>query len=532
MPKIVLSVFLFLITIVASAQYADSLIAMGWRDLIKDRDSSAITAFEQAYELGVHLRNYQTQGDALLHLGMCFYGVSAAKGMQYCDSAQVAYEKLKETNAPLAVTGLNRCLQLRSTIYARQGKFRESINMSIEALKAFPKNDKTGTRGVIYTSLGTCFNKLNQTDSAHYYFEQALAEHLSTNQVAYLPLAYVNVGKLWLKEKEFAKSKEHFNKGLALSQKSGNQQAIVSTLLALGDWHMAVSKKDSAAHFYKKAENLAAHLNDRSFLLKALEMQVEWLTVAGNYPEVTQLQTRIMNLKDSLFEFDEQNLRKKLEIQFNVAEKDRQLELLQKEKSLTLLSNYILWLSVFSVVIIAALIIFFMRRNHLRDKQLLLAKEELVHHLEEQKRLREKFLQSELEHKESQLSSLALQMVEKNVLIQEISDKLTVGGKGIENEELKKTLNKGMSREKDWKDFNAYFESINKNFYTRLKEAYPDISPNDLRLCALIKMNRSIKEMAFILNISPDSVKTARYRLRKKLHLQTEDNLTDFILKL
>jgi DNA-binding CsgD family transcriptional regulator len=97
---------------------------------------------------------------------------------------------------------------------------------------------------------------------------------------------------------------------------------------------------------------------------------------------------------------------------------------------------------------------------------------------------------------------------------------------------LQKIIAKGMNHDKEWNDFNSSFESLNKNFYARLKQAYPEISPNDLKLCALIKMNLSIKEMAGILNISPDSVKTARYRLRKKLQLNTEENLTDFILHL
>jgi DNA-binding CsgD family transcriptional regulator len=97
---------------------------------------------------------------------------------------------------------------------------------------------------------------------------------------------------------------------------------------------------------------------------------------------------------------------------------------------------------------------------------------------------------------------------------------------------LHKIINKGLSHDKEWAHFNASFESINKNFYARLKQAYPDIRPNDLKISALIKMGLSIKEMADILNISADSVKTARYRLRKKLQLNTEDNLTDFILNL
>ncbi len=65
-----------------------------------------------------------------------------------------------------------------------------------------------------------------------------------------------------------------------------------------------------------------------------------------------------------------------------------------------------------------------------------------------------------------------------------------------------------------------------------LKDRYPDLTPNEMRLSALVKLNLTIKEMAAILGISPDSVKTARYRLRKKLELNTEENLTDFMLQL
>ncbi|MBL0048052.1 MAG: hypothetical protein IPP32_08165 [Bacteroidetes bacterium] len=114
----------------------------------------------------------------------------------------------------------------------------------------------------------------------------------------------------------------------------------------------------------------------------------------------------------------------------------------------------------------------------------------------------------------------------------ELQEKVESDEKLQKDNSLTKLINKGLNHDKEWTDFNSHFESINKNFYARLKQSYPDISPNDLRICALIKLNLSTKEMAGILNISPDSVKTARYRLRKKLQLNTEDNLTDFILNL
>jgi DNA-binding CsgD family transcriptional regulator len=182
--------------------------------------------------------------------------------------------------------------------------------------------------------------------------------------------------------------------------------------------------------------------------------------------------------------------------------------------------------------LIAAGIILFLKKINKRNKLLLKAKDELEKVSEERKRQKEQQMQNEIEFKESQLSALTVQMLQKNELLQELKKTLSTEMDSGNNNPINKIINKGLTQDKDWSDFNRHFESINKNFYTRLKTAYPDISPNELKVCALIKLNLSIKEMAAILNISPDSVKTARYRLRKKLQLNSEDNLTDFILNL
>ena len=141
-------------------------------------------------------------------------------------------------------------------------------------------------------------------------------------------------------------------------------------------------------------------------------------------------------------------------------------------------------------------------------------------------------MRQQIEYKESQLSAMTLQMLQKNELMQEFKARVEEDKTMEKDQKLSKIISKGLNQDQEWSDFNTYFEGINQHFYMRLKQAYPSISPNDLKICALIKLNLSIKEMAAILNISPDSVKTARYRLRKKLELNTEDNLTEFILSL
>ncbi|MEN9337239.1 MAG: hypothetical protein RLZZ500_2226 [Bacteroidota bacterium] len=126
---------------------------------------------------------------------------------------------------------------------------------------------------------------------------------------------------------------------------------------------------------------------------------------------------------------------------------------------------------------------------------------------------------------------MTLQMLEKNELLENIKSLVQEKQNGFENQLLRLVQQQSI-QDRVWNDYDAVLEHANRHFYERLNQRFPEISANDLKLCALTKMNLSIKEMAAILNISPDSVKTARHRLRKKLQLQTEDNLTDFLLNL
>ena len=82
---------------------------------------------------------------------------------------------------------------------------------------------------------------------------------------------------------------------------------------------------------------------------------------------------------------------------------------------------------------------------------------------------------------------------------------------------------------KDWDVFKLYFQEVNKNFYARLEAINANLTTNEQRLCALIKLNMTSKEMASVLNVAPNSIKSSRYRLKKKLGLQQEDDMEAFI---
>jgi DNA-binding CsgD family transcriptional regulator/type II secretory pathway pseudopilin PulG len=172
-----------------------------------------------------------------------------------------------------------------------------------------------------------------------------------------------------------------------------------------------------------------------------------------------------------------------------------------------------------------------------KNKQLYLSKQALANVELENSRLKEKELQQELEYKNKELTSYTINFIQKSELMEELKEniselKKTSGGDTLTGKlnNLKKLVDSSFSIDKDWEDFRLHFEQVHQDFFKLLKDRCPELSNSELKLCALIKLNLSMKETATILGISPESVKTARYRLRKKLQLSHEENLIDFIL--
>lgn len=525
----------------AIAGNAVPLLEKGWDALAKDKELEALEYFGEAYLIAEKENDTADKAQSLLYLGIINYSVSYSQGLFYCLKAMDEYKKMEGTNPGKALEGRSRCLQLASTIRRRQGDYKEAIQLSQEALQGLiGKPDTAGYTGLIYNNIGRAYHGLQREDSAAYYHRLALNTQLSKGNITYLPISYIEIATIetGLHHKEISLALN--KRGLAIADSKENQQAKVAALLSMGNWHIVFEKNfREAASYFQKAEIITKHLNDPSFKLEVIQAMLSLSKQTGQAELSIAYLEKILLLKDNIYTRDRQKELKSLEIQFEVSQKDRQLKQVQQEKENTLLINYLLSITISVLVLLSAGIIIMLRRVNMRDNQLLTTQQALTESEKEQKQLieaqrqlKEQQMQQALEFKESQLSALTIQMLQKNELLQELQQRLENNTGYSEDQTLHKIINKGLNQDKEWSDFNSYFESINQHFYVRLKNGYPEISPNDLKICALIKLNLSIKEMAAILNISPDSVKTARYRLRKKLQLNNEDNLTAFIMNL
>ncbi len=153
-------------------------------------------------------------------------------------------------------------------------------------------------------------------------------------------------------------------------------------------------------------------------------------------------------------------------------------------------------------------------------------------------RLRNEKLRSEIEHMNKELTSSTIHLINKNELLNNVklalSEILRRKEKTNSTEELKriiKNIDQNITSDADWKHFELHFNHVHGDFTNRLLEKYPRLTPQEIKLSAYLRLNLTTKEIAHLLNISVRGVEISRYRLRKKLMLDRQENLTDFMLK-
>lgn len=145
--------------------------------------------------------------------------------------------------------------------------------------------------------------------------------------------------------------------------------------------------------------------------------------------------------------------------------------------------------------------------------------------------LKNEQLRNDVESKNRELASSTMSMIKKNEFLNTIKNELKkVEGTSVHR--VVKIIDKNLNNKDDWRLFEEAFNNADKGFIKKVKSMHPELTPNDLRLCAYLRLNLPSKEIAPLLNISPRSVEVKRYRLRKKMNLNHKEKLTDYILNL
>jgi len=147
-------------------------------------------------------------------------------------------------------------------------------------------------------------------------------------------------------------------------------------------------------------------------------------------------------------------------------------------------------------------------------------------------------LEIELTIKSKELAASTISLIKKNEILATIKEELTTQKKTLGAvypnkyyEKLIRILNENLSSEDDWAIFQTNFDRIHENFFRNLHISFPELTSNDLRFCAYLRLNLTSKDIAHLMNISLKGVELARYRIRKKIGIPSTKSLTEFMIE-
>jgi DNA-binding CsgD family transcriptional regulator len=152
--------------------------------------------------------------------------------------------------------------------------------------------------------------------------------------------------------------------------------------------------------------------------------------------------------------------------------------------------------------------------------------------------LKKKNLELEKKYLNNELTNFAIHINQKNVFLTDLKSQIQNFRK-LENEdqdakisELNSLITQNLQQKDESEDFQIHADKLNREIVIKLNQKFPDLTPKEVQLCVLLKLNLSTKEIASIKHVTPRAVKVARYRLRKKLNLPLEGNISEYLNEL
>ncbi|MEG1762965.1 MAG: tetratricopeptide repeat protein, partial [Bacteroidales bacterium] len=419
---------------------------------------------------------------------------------------------------------------------------REYFKKSVNYYKANHIEKKSFN---IYCNIGGTYLKQEKFDSALVYFLQAKKissfQNLKEQNVHVLYLlgvSYQGLGQYELAEKQYEQAKQQaidLSMNKVVMYIEGN---MVNNYIAQKKYNLAFPLAISTL---KKAKIF----NDASIEMSSLH-NLSKLYEVKNEPFKALLALKESNkIKDSLFSKESENKILAMKANFDKykIEQEKALYKTELELSKSNIEKRNLWLVILGIIILAIIVVVVVlyKRILIQCKVNNILNEQVSHlhklGTQEAENVRVELME-ELDAKSKELmvnTMLFIRFKETAVNVKEklhvLKVRLSDKPKEISIIENIEQVIKEVSTNQEWDAFKIYFEQVNENFYKKLKEACPDITSKDMRLCALLSINLSTKEISSITNISVRGVESGKLRLRKKLNLERDETLFDALKK-
>lgn len=451
--------------------------------------------------------------------------------IEYLSKSVDLYTKLKDS------VGISRVQGNISNLYIDMDEFEKAEVLLLKSLQHTPKNSMDYANFTL--NLGTIYQSFHQDFvKSEKYYNTALSIYQNIGFEIGIGMAYENLGELMIEKKNMRKALSFLK--IAENKYEVNQDSIqISHIkLTLGKYYLKSEKWDYAQNYLEKAVEMGKERKISKLVSEGLFALYELHKKTGNSDYSLLYFERYTQFKDSLQKQLFDNRFSYWDKQIKNVEKERIIEQLRYDKERLKWKGFLF--SLIILLLVVTLLLFFFKRK--KDRQLSEKKRALIEgekkmvEIElEAKKLKEKEMEYELEIKSKQLSSHALHMMQKNKMLQEVKTQMEelIDQSKMENKpdlrKINRMLDRNIKTEREWKLFKIYFEELNSGFFNKLKLINPVLTQNELKLCALTKLGFNLKETSSLLNVSINTIKNARYKLKIKLGIEKDASLKEYI---
>ena len=474
-------------------------------------------------------------------------------------------------------TGAARIVSNIGMVHADQGNYSQALENYLQALAVFQGLDDQKRSASTINSIGNVHKNQQNYDEALASYKQAQAIWLKLGDQTSLAGSYNNIATIYTKQKnykaaiatgkksleifdkiknvngqiichnnlgeayllmgELSAAKAEYEKALELNEKFQSKKLLVSSYNGLGHIFAKTGENGKAIQSYREVVELAGANNLRPALQLAYDGLATVYGQTNDFSNAFKYQRLSTVLKDSLFNAENTIKMANLRVHYENERKQTELKLLQNEKELGYATRNTIVIGLIAVLILVALAFNRQRLKVRKNRELHAVQQALAEIKIRNSAEKEQQLRNELDFRNKALTTHTLNLIQKNSILEEIRQTVSLALKSGQRDEntplfsrLINLIDYSFNLDKDWDEFKMYFEGVHKDFFSKLKKDNPELSAGELRLCALVRLNLNLKESATLLNISPDSVKTARHRLRKKLNLPEDSNLSDYLM--
>lgn len=521
------------------------LLALGWQN--KGRFKLALQEMQRGITLAIMCNNTQLQASLYSDMSQILQKQGIyEKALEYLIKAVKIYEKLGEKLM------IANAYQTIGKIYIENSDYINAYRFFKNSLQVHKSLDNKAGLATIYNDFGNLKRIFNETDSAEFYYKKSLEINKLLSNKQEMGINYLNLGILSEERGKHSHARIYLEEAKKIFEQIDDEENLARVLLEQGLLEANQNHTPLAIDLLLKAEKMASNYGMIPIRKSAAKYLSDIYEKTGNYFKAFQYQKLYSILSDTLNNIERQKQILSIQATYDFEKQQNEL-LLEQEKRKTLEKNQtlqrVISISSLLALILTGLITYLIFKRIkekqkieaeklLKEAEISKAKETLIETQLRNQDLEKQRLIEELKYKSNHLTNLALIIAQKNEFINELKNLLKELKNSNESQKDKvmkelwqKTTQQG-NINKELDKFKKEIDDANRSFYEKLNNICPQLTLHEKELAGLLRINLSSKEIASLHNVSVKAIEMSRYRLRKKLQLESNDKLVDFLQKL